>query len=272
MNEHNLHNLNNVSETLLIPLYIRACESQRPDALMRDEAAVELVKKINYDFSKIKLQNHDKVGIIMRVRQFDRFAKDFLTHQPQSVVVHIGCGLDNRFERLDNGQVIWYDLDLPEVIELRRNLFCVDSGRYHQLACSVFDPGWIDQVSQHRPIPFLFIAEGVFPYFSEVQLKALVLKLRDHFPGAELVFDAHTPFIIWADNLQLIFSRMKARLQWGLKHSQDLETWGEGIRLVEQWYYFDQLEPRMGASNWMRHIPFLAKSTGIFHYRLLKPD
>lgn len=120
--------LSGVTETLLVTLYLRAMELQRPDALIKDEKAVELVNKMNYDFSRIKLlhlSEANKTVIILRNREFDRYALDFLARHPDAVVVHIGCGLDLRFERVDNGQVEWYDLDLPEVIELRRNFLAV---------------------------------------------------------------------------------------------------------------------------------------------------
>jgi O-methyltransferase involved in polyketide biosynthesis len=261
-------NLGGVSETLLIPLYIRARETQRPDALLRDEKAAEIIKRVDYDFSKIKLQGHDELGLILRVREFDRFARAFLANHPNSTVVHIGCGFDTRFERVDAGRVEWYDLDLPDVIELRRKLIREEGDRYHLLSSSVFENRWMDIVKGHIQGPCLFIAEGVFPYFEEAQLKSLVLKLLDRFPGAELVCDAHTPFVIWTDNLQLLFSRMSARLHWGLKQGQDVESWGKGISLLEEWFYFGTDEPRVRPYRWMRRIPLLGKSTGIFHYRL----
>jgi O-methyltransferase involved in polyketide biosynthesis len=208
------------------------------------------------------------LGLVLRVREFDRFARDFLAAHPDGVVVHIGCGLDTRFERVDNGRVEWYDLDLPEVIQLRRKLIRDDSGRYHLLDCSVFDPAWLETVGAHRPRPFLFIAEGVFPYFDEVQVKCLVKSLQSSFLGAELVFDAHTPWVIWGDNLQLKFSKITARLKFALKHGRDVESWSAGIRMLEEWHYYGTDEPRVRPFRFMYTISFLRNSTGIFHYRL----
>src|SRR5512145_1835919 len=111
--------LNSVAETLLITLYVRAMESQRPDALIKDEIAVALVKRLSYDFARIrqiKMDEADKLTLILRNRQFDRYVQDFLIRHPDAVVVYIGCGLDARFERVDNGQVEWYHLDLPNLI------------------------------------------------------------------------------------------------------------------------------------------------------------
>ena len=260
--------LTGVPETLLIPLYIRAVESQRPDAMLRDEKAVDMVNSIEFDFSHIKLQGHDELAIILRLREFDRFVRDFLAAHPDGVVVHIGCGLDTRFERVDNGRVEWYDLDLPEVIQLRRKLIHEEGGRYHLLSESVFESKWLDVVSSHRQRSFLFIAEGVFPYFETLQIQKLVRTLLNKFPGAEIVFDAHTPFVVWADNLQLALSKVTARLRFALKHGRDVEAWGEGIRMLEEWFYFKTDEPRVRPYRWMSRIPLLGKSTGIFHYQL----
>ena len=260
--------LEGVAETLLITLYTRAIESQRPDGLIRDEKAVEIVKKLDRDLSRLKLQGHDEVGLLLRMRQFDRKAREFLARNPDGVVVHFGCGLDTRFERVDNGRVEWFDLDLPEVIELRRKLIGGESGRYHLFAGSAFEDAWLEIVRPFTGQAFLFMAEGVFPYFEEAQIKVLFLKLRDRFPGAELICDAHTPFVIHTDNLQLALTGVKARLHWGLKRGRDVEQWGDEISMLEEWFYFDEPEPRMASSRWMRKIPLLGKSTGIFHYRL----
>ena len=236
---------------------------------MIDKAAVELVNRIEYDYSRIRLGAHDQVLIIMRVREFDRMARKFLEAHPGAVVVHIGCGLDTRYQRLEDMQVEWYDLDLPEVIALRRQLGLVDQGHYHTIGASVFDFGWMDQISMAPSTPLLLIAEGVFMYFEESQIKALVLKLREKFQHVDLICDAMTPQLLRMDNLHLVFSKMKARLKWGLNNAKDLENWAEGITLLEEFYYFDKPEARLGLLNLLRYIPFFGKSSGIFHYKLI---
>ena len=134
--------LSDVPETSLAPLYWRAMESQRPDAVMKDEKAVALVTQNSLDFSRVKQIHMNELLNTMRIiftREMDRYTRDFLMRHPDAVVVHIGCGLDSRFERVDNGQVEWYDLDLPEVIELRRRFIGDEGKRYHLLACSVLE-------------------------------------------------------------------------------------------------------------------------------------
>jgi O-methyltransferase involved in polyketide biosynthesis len=145
MSEKIPQTLDGVSETLLMALYVRVRASQRPDALIRDAKSVAIANQIACDFARLRMQRHDEIAVIMRMKKFDS---------------HVGG---------------------------------------------------------FKPRPFLFIAEGVFPYFEEAQVKGLFLTLRAHFPGAELVRDAHSPFIIWADNLHLALAKVKARLRWGLK-------------------------------------------------------
>jgi O-methyltransferase involved in polyketide biosynthesis len=273
MSETTNQNLSGVAETLLMTLYIRAMESQRPDALIKDEKAVALVTQMSYDFDRVRqvhMDEEDKVTVILRNREFDRYVRDFLARCPEAVVVHIGCGFDSRFERVDNGRVEWYDLDLPEVIELRRKFIGDEGKRYHLLGCSAFDSAWLDTVSAHHQRPFLFLAEGVLMYFKEAQVKSLVLMLRDHFPGAELVIDAFSPFLIRANNLRLSITKFGARYHWGLKRGQEIEGWGDGIHLLDEWGYFDRPEPRLDHIRWMRHIPLLARVLRIYHYRLGK--
>ena len=273
MPETQAHTLSGVAETLLITLYLRAMESQRLDALIKDEKAVALVKQMSddgrYDFSKIRLlhlSEANKLVIILRNQEFDRYALDFLRRRPEAVVVHLGCGLDSRFERVDNGLVEWYDLDLPHVMALRRELLDGDRARNHLLGCSVLEVAWLEVVSVHRQRPFLFLAEGVFMYLKEAQVKSLVLMLLDHFPGAELVFDTYSPIHVLVSNLQT--ARFGFHTHWGIWRGQKLESWGAGIRLLDEWGYFDDPTPRLDKIRWMSPFESIFKTLRIYHFQL----
>ena len=248
-------------------------ESQRPDALIKDEKTVALFSQMSYDFSRIKLlhlSEANKLVIILRSREFDRYARDYLRRHPKAVVVHIGCGFDSRFERVDNGEVEWYDLDLPHVIDLRRKSIGDEVGRYHLLSCSVLDSASLEAVKVYYSRPFLFLAETVFVYSIEAQVKLLVLTLRDHFPGAELVFDGWRPFEVWLGNSYLSSSSFAGLMRWGFWRGQKLEGWGDGIRLLDEWGYFDRPEPRLHAFRWMAPIFRLLKPFRVFHFQLGK--
>jgi O-methyltransferase involved in polyketide biosynthesis len=247
--------------------------------MIKDEKAVALVTQRSLDFARVSQIPMNELLKAMRIiftREMDRYARDFLSRHPEAVVVHIGCGLDSRFERVDNGQVQWYDLDLPEVIELRRKLFGDEGECHHLLGCSVLEDAWLEAVKQYYPRPFLFLAETVFVYFAEAQVKSLVLTLRDRFPGAELVFDGWRPFEVWLGNRYLSKSLYAGLMQWGLWSGQEIEGWGAastpgaGIHLLDEWGFFDQPEPRLDSYRWMAPLFRVFKPMRIVHFQLGK--
>ncbi len=268
MSTIDLRQLSGVAETLLLPLIFRAAESRRPDAILRDPQAVEIVKRIAYDPDRVLKKSRDQVTVLMRMREFDRCARVFLNQHPNGVVVDIGCGLDTRFQRLDNGVFEWYGLDLPEVIALRRQLLD-ETPRSHFLSCSALDFAWLDLVDAGREHAYLFLAEGVFMFLEGAQVQRLVCALPERFPGTELVFDAFTPFMVRMNPvLHPVLKKIDASMHWGLKDSRELETWASGIQLLSEWFYFDQAEPRLGGMKFLRWVPGFGRGAKIVHYRL----
>ncbi|MDD2922273.1 MAG: class I SAM-dependent methyltransferase [Anaerolineales bacterium] len=263
-----VQNLQGVARTLLVPLACRAIDTIRPDAILRDPRAVEVYNALggNPDFL-MGMRGHDLVAAVMRARQFDTYARDFLARRPSGMVVDLGCGLDTRFDRLDDGNLLWRGVDLPEVIELRREVL-PDTERGKTIARSMFELSWLDEIARLNK-PVIFLAEGVFPYFSAADVKPMILEMAARFPDAELVFDAASLFIAKHHNrASSVLKKTGTRILWDVKNPQELETWG--LHLLDQWYYFDAPEPRLRFFGWIRLIPFMAKSTGIFRYRLGK--
>ncbi len=131
-----LSTLDGITKTLLIPLCYRAVEARRPDSLVDDSRAQEIIDQIGIDPAHLKWRVLQQTFVMLRARQFDRWTRAFLANNPRAVVVELGCGLDARFERVDNGQVTWIDMDLPEVIAVRRRFFA-DTARRQAVAHSV---------------------------------------------------------------------------------------------------------------------------------------
>jgi O-methyltransferase involved in polyketide biosynthesis len=258
--------LKGVASTLLVPLACRALESPRPDAIIHDPRAVEVYNTLggSPDFL-MGLRGADTFVTVMRARQFDSFARAFLSRHPGGLIVDLGCGLDTRFERLDDGQLTWLGVDLPEVIELRRSVL-PDGARCKSVPKSMLEISWLEEVERIDK-PVIFLAEGVFPYFCTADIKPMLTAMAERFPNGELVFDAASPFITRHHNrTSSILKRTGTRIRWDAKNPEELEKWG--LHLLEHWYYFDKPEPRLGAFRWVRFIPGLAKATGIFHYKL----
>ncbi len=210
------------------------------------------------------MSEHDRFFTVMRMRQFDTFARSFLARNRGGLVVDIGCGLDTRYYRLDDGQINWLGLDLPEVITLRQQ-WLPDADRCKSIAKSMLDLEWMDEVKQINK-PVIFLAEGVFPYFSTRDVKPMLTAMAERFPAGELVFDAMAPFVMWLHKSSSVLKRSGAQVHWDAKNPTELEAWG--LRLLERWGYFDKPEPRLGAASLMRYIPPLANTVYVLRYRL----
>lgn len=217
-------NLQGVPRTLLVPLACLALEAPRPDAILHDKRAVEVYNKLagTPEFL-LGMSAADVFVTTMRARQFDTYARAFLTRNPAGIVMDLGCGLDTRFDRLDDGQMSWIGLDVEEVIELR-NQVLPDGERCTTINKSMFDLGWIDTVAAyHKPI--IFLAEGVFPYFSTAQIRPMLEAMAERFPTGELVYDAASLLISRFHNYtSSVLKQSGTRANWDARNPQELET------------------------------------------------
>jgi len=268
MDKIKISDLPPVAKTLLIPLSYRVVDNRRSDPMVKDTRVLELADRIEGDVAKFaRGQGIDKIFGMMRVRQFDKYAQDFLDMNPQGIVVDLGCGLDTRYDRIDNGQLEWYGVDLPEVIEVRRQLL-PETQRSHSIGCSALDFSWIDTVLKPTKTAYLFLAEGLLPYFAKADVKRLVLELNERFPGSELIFDVISRFHIKLHRLRSSNRKITPLLQWSPENIRELEDWNEGIHLLGIWNYFDKNEPRLGIYNSLKFIPILRDVSLILRYKL----
>ena len=179
---------NIVAETLLIPLYMRAKESRRKDAILKDKMAEQLIACIEYDYSKFDGAKLSEVGCVVRGRYFDDAVRRFIDNHSRPIAVNVGCGLDTRCQRIhrENDPTKYYELDLPEVISLRREL--IPEPEYDTyISSSLLETKWLECLkTQHPDCDFIFIIEGVLMYFYEEQVKAVLHNIASHFSGREV--------------------------------------------------------------------------------------
>lgn len=176
-----------VAETLLIPLYMRAKESRQDNPILYDKAAERLADSLEYDYSQFDGAKLSEVGCVVRGWYFDRAVQRFIEAHPRPVVVNVGCGLDTRFQRIENPKAVYYDLDLPEVIALRQELIPEQPGNVY-IAASLLETDWMDHLCRKHPDgEFIFIVEGVLMYFYEKQVKSFLHHVASRFGGRRTV-------------------------------------------------------------------------------------
>ena len=278
--------LPDVAKTGMLTFYCHVLESQNSNPILLDKQAVEISRQLDPVFansssrllrnlSKGKVSKELVAHINLRAKKYDEYANSFFTKNPNAILVNIGCGMDSRFQRIDNGKMICFDLDLPEMIGFKKQ-FYKETDRYRFIAASVFDYSWMDQVAKMGRRPVLFMAEGVFMYLDGKKIKNLILKLQTRFPGSELVCEVVTAFFTrkpWNRMVALKLNQQmgvgkEAAFTFGVQNSHELETWHSGIEYLDDWSYFDTRHPRLGWMAIMGKVKFIRNVQYTLHYRL----
>jgi O-methyltransferase involved in polyketide biosynthesis len=181
--------LRGVASTTLWTLYNRASEAARPDGVLRDPVAIDLLAAIDYPF-RATLGEPDQ-SHPLRAVAFDRAVQDYVRDHPDGTVVALGEGLETGFWRTDNGRIRWLSLDFPEVVRLRRNLL-PESDRIRHVAGSALDLAWMDEVDGGGPV---FVnAQGLLPYLQPEEALGLVRSCAARFGGGRMIFDLVPPW------------------------------------------------------------------------------
>ena len=178
-----------VSETLYVPLLGRIYASLHHPEILYDKKSLSIADQLPAVIKNMSGQNeYTLLASAVRSRNMDYYLKAFLSENPDGVIVNIGCGLETSFYRNDNGNSLWFELDLPEVLTLREKYF-PEERRDRYLWFSMFDYEWIEAVKKAAQKPVMIIASGLFYYFKEEQVIDFIRHLNG-FNCVQLVFDA----------------------------------------------------------------------------------
>jgi O-methyltransferase involved in polyketide biosynthesis len=256
-----------VEWTNLCTLYLRAYDSRSKRSVLGDHAAAEAVDRIHYDFARMRwamLPATNQFMVVLRAKQLDIWAADFLQRHPNAVVLHLGCGLDSRAFRLDTPPgVQWFDVDVPNVIELRRKLYDDHDG-YRMIGSSVTDPEWLKQVPAGGPA--LVIAEGLLMYLTATEVHELLQRLTDRFSTGELLADLESP---WGPRLSKIFT--SGIVKWGTRGGRELMQWIPRLELLETAPLIDPakipLKPQRLIYRLVSAIPFVRNIDRLYRFR-----
>ncbi len=184
---------NTVQETLIIPLFGRLVCSEHFPELFSDPAAKRICESLDYDFADKRKKMESAAGLFgaleVAQRQYDLRCEVemYLKDHPKAAVVNLGCGLDDTFSRVDNGQCRGYNIDFPDVIKVRNDLLPAGE-RETNLAFDLNDFSWMDGIDASDGA--IFFAAGVFYYFRTDDVRKLFDAMAERFPGGVLAFDS----------------------------------------------------------------------------------
>ncbi|MBQ3485415.1 MAG: class I SAM-dependent methyltransferase [Clostridia bacterium] len=218
--------MTNESLTLFIPLYGKALMSR--EGFLPDPTAEEIVSTVDFDFTKVDQSRKLAIYMAMRAALFDGYARDFAAQHPDGLVLQLGVGLDSRVKRVPC-QNPWYDLDFPDVIDLRRTYFPEDA-RYHLIAAPALPADWLTGVPKAQNA--LVLAEGLSMYLSEGDMRALMAALQAHFGQVTFIFDAYSKRAAKLSALKNPVNAVKAKIDFALDAPAELIAGTQGMTAV----------------------------------------
>ncbi len=227
-----------VQETALITLAIRASETARPNARIKDYMAKEIIDALDVDVSKFDpFLSHE--GVVARTIMFREQIKDILREYPDAVGINLGCGFDDKFSQVDNGTVEWFDVDLPDQIAVRRKVF-EDRERCTMLDGSALEGGWTAALPKGRMN--IVVMEGVMEYFSKEQVKTCLNMLCDNFEHGYLLVELHSPFLEKNGKHHDAVKHTNASFGWGTRSGRDYLELEPRLTYVSETSYNEEMK------------------------------
>jgi O-methyltransferase involved in polyketide biosynthesis len=230
-----------VQSTMLLPLYGRAKASRMFPDIFCDDEAIRIVDSLDYDFTQIEKSYATEYGslcCLFRAKMLEDRCIAYLREHPSGTVVNLGSGLDTTLSRVDNGAARWYNLDLPDAMAFRHR-FIPEPKRGADIARSMFDYAWLDEVETAGDGSVFIFAGGLFYYFREAQLQELFAQIAEHFPRGELFFDAQSKAALKVSNRLVRKTGNKgSEMFFYVNNAQKLKDWSPRIRKVETVRFF----------------------------------
>lgn len=251
--------------TYLTTLYGKALDASAGASILGDRYAAEAVRRIDFDFRKLRMPSGGQITLPLRAKHLDGWTREFLAQHPQASVLHLGCGLDSRVFRIDPpASVRWFDVDQPEVVALRRQLY-PQRASYELIAASITDEraAFWDRVPRDQPV--LMIAEGVVMYLPPAAGKALFRRMTDSYPEGQLIFDAYSRLTTRIITLASKLLPTPVSLPWGIDDPLALYRDVPALQLLEAvpFLTLPELWQRMGTTP--------VKRAGYKLYQRVKP-
>lgn len=260
--------LGSVQETLMLPLWGRAMEAKKHNPMIADTMALDILNKLDYDFTKLEknLNEMSQICWVVRALHVDRIVHSFLDRYPSGMIVNIGCGLDTTYERIacrNTGKNFTFlDLDLPDVVALRTHFF-KDDARRKTLSVSFLDKSWMENLKRDTPV--LIVGAGVFYYFEENVIKQFFKSVSDRVDYGEFYFDAVSPVGMKNSNKKVLSATSlksgEATLKWAVKDIADFEKWDSRIKVIKHPPVFKGL--KRGVKVWIKLLMLICDSFGM---------
>lgn len=266
--------LSAVSETALITLKAHVVESEAANPVIEDVVAIECLNRLR---SMLPDEIRDRVlnrkvpstatrYIALRARKYDSYAKGFIEENPNGMVVSLGCGFDTRYWRVSKEPWKYIEIDLPDVIEAKKKVLG-DIATYEMLGNSVLEESVINYIASLQKEHVLFLAEGLFMYLPKDGVISLFKRLSESFVKSQIVFEVvnekYTKGIwgkIVASKMRRLGTTAGSSYDFGVRDATDVEAFGNNIKIVEEWSYFEDEDIKPKVFRLFRNFKLMSRT------------
>jgi O-methyltransferase involved in polyketide biosynthesis len=222
-----------VSATMLITLAAKMlAATDAPDLKYNQSRSREILRELDVDPRRFNLNPSEVRAVVLRSQWFAQTVRSFRERHPDGLCINLGCGLDASFEELEaagDGRFAWIDVDLPNVIEIRRR-FYVETECRRIVAGDITNSRLFTTLPWDSGRPAIVVAEGVLYFLQRAQVESLFRAQADaadaRRANVEIAFDYASPFGAW------IVTRRPAHRQLGTTFSWTVHNPGE-LRRVD---------------------------------------
>jgi O-methyltransferase involved in polyketide biosynthesis len=224
--------LTSVEKTLFIPLVGKAIDNRKKSPILADKKAEEIITDINYNFSLIKNNIIGNTIFCLRAKIIDTLLNELIEPNKNIVVLHLGCGLDSRYDRIGVEKISWYDIDFREVIDIRKNYY-YETEYYHLIASSILEKDWLKMIPKGKE-NYIVIAEGVFQYIEEEKIKKLLQSIKENIGAYYLLFDAINKLSLKSSKNDKSIKETEAKLYFAINNENEILNWDKGLKFIKK--------------------------------------
>ena len=246
-------NLEGVEKTMLLTLFAKAKHSQEKNHKFYDSKAIEVISKVDYDFSAAERDKMMQFGTISRTIVLDDMVSDYIRAHPDCTIVNIASGMDTRFNRLDNARINWYNVDLKNSADYRLK-YIKDSDRVTTLAYSAMDPAWADEIQIRNDV--LFIVEGLTMYLKEKDVADILNIIDSNFDECTVFMEIMPPASVEKTKEESI-EDTDTKFTWGVDKGLELLKFNGNFRWVTDVNLFDGANVYKPVTRLFTWIPFI---------------
>ena len=266
--------LSTVSETALITLKAHVVESEKENPVIEDAVALECLNRLQ---SLLPIEIRDRVlsrklpstltrHIALRARKYDSYTRRFLEEYADGLVVSLGCGFDTRYWRISKEPWKYIEIDLPDVIEAKRKVLD-NIVTYTMIGNSVLQEDWIKRILSVQKEHVLFLAEGLFMYLPKDGVISLFKRLTKSFVKSEIVFEVVNEKYtkgLWkkmvASKMSTLGTQAGSSYDFGIRDAKDIEAYGDNIKVVEEWSYFEDEDIKPAILRLFRNVKLFSRT------------